>query len=103
MTGDEDEAFPRHTQDSAKGKSCYWRSKGTDRGVAELKLLKRWRGKARGGPPKGWICKTTSNEPRDGISMPESGSCAHTPTHETQSAGEDRRVGDCADGVSSNG
>ena len=41
MTGDGDEAFPRHTQNSAKGKSCYWRSKGTDAGAAKPKLPKK--------------------------------------------------------------
>ena len=41
MIGDEDEAFPRYTQDSTKGKSYYWRSKGTDRGAAVPKLPKK--------------------------------------------------------------
>ena len=41
MTGDEDEAFLRHTQDSTKGKSYCWSSKGTDRGVVEPKLPKK--------------------------------------------------------------
>ena len=41
MTGDEDEAFPRHTQDSIKGKSCRWRSKGTDGSAVEPKLPKK--------------------------------------------------------------
>ena len=41
MIGDEDEAFPMHTQDSAKGKSCCWRSKGIDGGAAESKLPKK--------------------------------------------------------------
>ena len=76
MTRDEDEAFPRHTQDSVKGKSCCWRSKGTDGSVAKPKFPKRWRKKARGGPPEGWINKTASDEPRDGILASESGSRA---------------------------
>ena len=41
MIGDKDEAFPRHTQDSAKGKSYCWRSKGTDGGAVEPKLPKK--------------------------------------------------------------
>ena len=78
MTGDEDEAFLRHTQDSEKGKSCCWRSKGTNGGAAEPKLPKKWRRKAQGGPSKEWISKTTPNEPGDGILAAESGSRAHT-------------------------
>ena len=41
MTGDGDEAFPRHTQNSAKGKSYCWRSKGIEGGAAEPKLPKK--------------------------------------------------------------
>ena len=81
MTGDEDEAFPRHTQDSAKGKSCCWRSKGIDEGAAEPKSPKRWRRKARGGPSEGWISKKAPDERGDGISTPESASRAHTGCH----------------------
>ena len=44
----------------------------------EPKLPKRWRRKARGGPPEGWISKMAPNEPRDGILAPESGSRTHT-------------------------
>ena len=29
-------------------------------------------------PPEGWISKTASDKPGDGISAPKSGSCAHT-------------------------
>ena len=89
MTRDEDEDFPRHTQDSTKGKSCCWRSKGTDGGAAEPKLPKRWRRKARGEPPGGWISKMASDEPGDGISALESGSRPHMSQRETQSTGED--------------
>ena len=78
MTGDENEAFPRHTQDLAKEKSCCWRSKGTDGGAAEPKLPKRWRRKGWGGPSEGWISKTAPDEPGDGISVPESGPRIHT-------------------------
>ena len=44
----------------------------------EPKLPKRWRRKAQGGLSEGWISKTASDEPGDGISAPESGSQAHT-------------------------
>ena len=49
----------------------------TNGGAAEPQLPKRWRRKARGGPPEGWISKTAPDEPGDGISAPESGSRAH--------------------------
>ena len=76
VTGDGDEAFPRHTQNLAKGDCCRWRQKETDRGVAEPKLPKKWRRKARGGPSEGWISKMAPNG--NGIATLESGSCAHT-------------------------
>ena len=50
----------------------------TDGGVAEPKLPKKWRRKARGGLSEGWISKTASDELGDGIMAPESGSRAHT-------------------------
>ena len=78
MTGGGDEAFPRHTQNSAKGKSCCWRVKETEGGVVGPKFPKRWRKKAQGGPQEGWIRKTALDELGDGIMVPESGSHAHT-------------------------
>ena len=81
MIGDGDEAFLRHTQNSAKGDCCWWRKKEIDRGVAKPKLPKKWRRKAWGGQPKGWISKTVLDELGDGIAVPESGSRAHTHWH----------------------
>ena len=53
---------------------------GGRRGLTEVSrnrnCQKRWRRKARGGPPEGWISKTAPNEPGDGIS-PKSGSRTH--------------------------
>ena len=49
----------------------------TNGGAAEPQLPKRWRRKARGGPPEGWISKKAPDEPGDGILAPESGSRAH--------------------------
>ena len=43
----------------------------------EPKLSKRWIRRARGRPPEGWISKTVSDEPGDGISAQESGPRAH--------------------------
>ena len=40
----------------------------------------------------GWIIKTAPNEPGDGILASESGPHTHTPTHGTQTAGEEWRV-----------
>ena len=78
MTGDEDEAFPRHTQDRQRERAVV----GGRRGLTEVSwsrnCKKRWRMKARGGPPEGWINKTAPNELGDGISTLESGSRAHT-------------------------
>ena len=60
---------------------------------------KRWRTKARGGPPEGWISKTAPDEPRNGISASESGSRAHMRQHVKLSPWEKigawRSVGDC--------
>ena len=71
----------------------------TDRGATVPKLPKRWRRKARGGSPKGWISKTALDEPGDEISASESGSCSHTRPHVlargTQAVGEERRVATC--------
>ena len=78
MTGDEDEAFLRHTQDLAKGKSCCWRSKGTDGGAVESKFPKKVEKEGSGGPLNEWISKMAPNELGDGISALESGSRAHT-------------------------
>ena len=65
-------------------------------------MPKRWRRKARGGLSEGWISKTASNEPRDGISAPESGSRAHmsrrVELRPPEKSGElrwPRRVDDC--------
>ena len=41
-------------------------------------MPKRWRRKARGGSPEGWISKMVPNEPGDGTSTLEIGSHAHT-------------------------
>ena len=103
MIGDGDEAFPRHTQNSAKGKSCYWRSKGIDGGVAKPKLPKKVEKEGSGRTAgemdqqdcvgQAWRWNRGAGKWVTRPHVPESGS--HAPAHETQSAGEDRLVGDC--------
>ena len=62
-------------------------------------MSKRWIRRARGGPPEGWISKTTSDEPGDGILAPESGPRAHTCRRlehkPSKKSGAWRRVHDC--------
>ena len=43
VTGDEEEAFPRHTQVSAKERSCHWRPEEAERRPAEVEMPKKWR------------------------------------------------------------
>ena len=96
MTGDGDEAFPRNTQNSAKGKSYCWRSKGTDGGFAEPILPKKVEKEGSGRTIEGM-------DQQDGAGRAWRGNCGagkwvtrpHAPARETQFAKEDRRVGDC--------
>ena len=90
MTGDGDEAFPRHTQNLAKGKSYCWMSKGTDGGAAEPKLLKNVKegsGRTVGGMDqqdgagRAWRWNHGVGK---WVTRP------HAPVCETQSVGEDR-------------
>ena len=59
-------------------------------------------GSARGGPPEGWISKTTPDELGDGISSPKSGPRAYTSpnalAHGRQAAEEEWHVESCSMG-----
>ena len=81
MIGDDDEAFPRHTQDSERERVVVRGRRGLKEVPWSRNCQKRQRRKARGGPPEGLISKTALNEPGDGISVPKSGSRAHTLRH----------------------
>ena len=52
VTGDEEEAFPRHTQVSAKEESCRRRSEEAERRPAVAKMPKKWRSRVRRGLTK---------------------------------------------------
>ena len=52
VTRDEEEAFPRHTQVSAKEGSCRRRPKEAERRLAEAKMPKKWRIRVRRGLTK---------------------------------------------------
>ena len=43
VTGDEEEAFPRHTQVSAKEGSYCWRPEEAERRLAEAEMPKKWK------------------------------------------------------------
>ena len=43
VTGDEEEAFPRRTQVSAKEGSCRWRPEEAERRPVEAKMPKKWK------------------------------------------------------------
>ena len=49
VTGDEEEAFPRGTQVSAKEGSCRRRSKEAERRPAEAEMPKKWKSRVRRG------------------------------------------------------
>ena len=49
VTGDEEEAFPRHTQVSAKEGSCRWGLEEVERRLAEAEMPKKWRSRVRRG------------------------------------------------------
>ena len=52
VTGDEEEAFPRHTQVSAKEGSYRRRLKEAERRIAEAEMPKKWRNRVRRGLTK---------------------------------------------------
>ena len=49
VTGDEEEAFPRHTQVSAKEGSCRRRPEEAERRPAEAEMPKKWRSRVQRG------------------------------------------------------
>ena len=49
VTGDEEEAFPRHTQVLTKEGSCRRRPEEAERRPAEVEMPKKWRIKVRRG------------------------------------------------------
>ena len=93
MTEDEDEAFPRQTQDSAKGRSCCRRSKGTDRGVTEPRLPKKVENEGSGRTIGGMDQQDSTRRAwKWNLGIRKWVTCPHASTCETQSMGEDRRV-----------
>ena len=49
VTGDEEEAFPRHTQVSTKEGSCRRRPEEAERRPAEAEMPKKWRSRVQRG------------------------------------------------------
>ena len=49
VTRDEEEAFPRRTQVSAKEGSCYRRAEEAERRPAEVEMPKKWKSRIRRG------------------------------------------------------
>ena len=93
MTGDEDEAFLRHTQDSTKGKSCCWRLKGTDGGAVEPKLPKKVEKEGLGRTVGGMDQQDGAGRAwRWNLGAGKWVSHPHAPVRETQYAGKDRHV-----------
>ena len=93
----------RHSQGTHKIRQRERAVVGGRRGLTKVpqsrNCQKRWRRKAQGGPPKGWISKTAPNEPGHGIAALESGSCAHKRRRvrlgPPEKIGAWRHVGDC--------